>query len=209
MAANEVRIIGGKWKGRKLRFSEAPGLRPTLGRVRETLFNWLNLRIAGSRCLDLFAGSGALGFEALSRGAAEVTLVDENRRTAQMLRETAASLNAGSDCTIECASAARFLREPRPCWDIIFLDPPFDEALLPDVLRRIRAERSLCQGGVVYFEMQRRAAVDFPGFALRKERTAGDTRFGLLELQDATASAEPDSAPCAPRSARSRPEPPG
>nr|MCU0974374.1 RsmD family RNA methyltransferase [Burkholderiales bacterium] len=147
-------------------------------------------------------------FEALSRGAATVMLVDENRRTAQMLRETAASLNAGSDCTITCMSAVRFLREPRPCWDIIFLDPPFDEDLLPAVLQRIRVERSLCPGGVVYFEMQRRATADFPGFALLRERTAGDTRFGLLELQDAAASAEPDCCACEPPSPGPHPQPP-
>jgi 16S rRNA (guanine966-N2)-methyltransferase len=180
MAANEVRIIGGNWKGRKLRFLEAPGLRPTLGRVRVTLFNWLGPRLVGSRCLDLFAGSGALGFEALSRGAAAVTLVEENRRAAQTLRENAALLKAGPSCTIAARSASRFLREPHACWDIIFLDPPFDADLLPGVLQRIRSAACLCPGGTIYFEMPRRASADFPGFTVAKESTAGDTRFGLL-----------------------------
>lgn len=182
MAANEVRIIGGNWKGRKLRFPDAPGLRPTLGRVRETLFNWLNLRIQGSRCLDLFAGSGALGFEALSRGAAAVTLVEENRRTAEALRQNAAALQAGPACTIVCGPARRFLRDPGPCWDIVFLDPPFAESALADMLERIRVSGRLCADGVVYFEMPRRARPDFAGYEVRKEGTAGDTRFGLLAL---------------------------
>jgi len=180
MAANEMRIIGGNWKGRKLRFPDAHGLRPTLGRVRETLFNWLNARVAGSRCLDLFAGSGALGFEALSRGAASVTLVDDNRRTAQALRENAAMLGAGAACTISCMAAGRFLRQPAPAWDVVFLDPPFDAALLHDTLRQIRAAGCLSAGGVVYFELPRRSPAVFDGFSVLKEGTAGDTRLGLL-----------------------------
>jgi 16S rRNA (guanine966-N2)-methyltransferase len=191
MAANEVRIISGNWKGRKLRFPDAQGLRPTLGRVRETLFNWLNQRIGNSRCLDLFAGSGALGFEALSRGAAAVTLVEENRRTAQALRENATRLGAGSACTIQCTPAGRFLRESGGTWDIIFLDPPFDDALLEKILALIRTRGCLAQDGLVYFEMPRRLPANFPGFALLKEGTAGDTRFGLLEL-------DPAAAPCHP-----------
>jgi 16S rRNA (guanine966-N2)-methyltransferase len=180
MAANEVRIIGGNWKGRKLRFPDAQGLRPTLGRVRETLFNWLNTRIVGSRCLDLFAGSGALGFEALSRGAATVTLVEENRRTAHALRESATRLGAERNCSISCMPADRFLRQAAAAWDIIFLDPPFQDASLQQALKRIRAAHALAPDGVVYFEMPRRAPAEFAGFRVLKEGTAGDTRFGLL-----------------------------
>jgi 16S rRNA (guanine966-N2)-methyltransferase len=185
MAANEVRIIGGNWKGRKLRFPDAPGLRPTLGRVRETLFNWLSLRIAGARCLDLFAGSGALGFEALSRGAANVMLVEANRHAAQALRENASRLGAGSACMIRCASATRFLRETGGEWDVIFLDPPFEAALLDDTLARILAGGWLAPGGVIYFEVPRRTAARFAGFIILKEGTAGDTRYGLLEAEPA------------------------
>jgi 16S rRNA (guanine966-N2)-methyltransferase len=180
MAANEVRIIGGNWRGRKLRFPDVSGLRPTLGRVRETLFNWLNRRIAGSRCLDLFAGSGALGFEALSRGAAIVTLVEPDARAARALRENATRLGAGPACRIACTTATRFLRDDGGAWDVIFLDPPFDADLLPATLARIRAAGCLAPDGVVYFEMPRRVTADFPGFSLVKEGTAGDTRFGLL-----------------------------
>jgi 16S rRNA (guanine966-N2)-methyltransferase len=184
MTTNEVRIIGGMWKGRKLAFPQVAGLRPSLGRVRVTLFNWLNARIGNSRCLDLFAGSGALGLESLSRGAAAVTLVEADRRAAAALRRTAAVLGAGAACTIECMPAARFLRAATATWDIIFLDPPFDTPLLADALARIQATRCLAPDGIVYFEMPRRLAADFPDYAILKEGTAGDTRFGLLQAAD-------------------------
>ena len=193
MAANEVRIIGGNWKGRKLRFPDAQDLRPTLGRVRETLFNWLMGRIEGSRCLDLFAGSGALGFEALSRGAAQATLVESNRRAAQALRDNARALGASAgQCEIVCMPATRFLRQPRVPWEIIFLDPPFQDTVLDSTLELIRNGRLLAPAGVIYFEIPRRTRATFDGWVLAKEGTAGDTRFGLLTQQ----VTEPAAAPC-------------
>ena len=109
MASNEVRIIGGLWRGRKLRFAATRGLRPTLGRVRETLFNWLAGEIRGARCLDLYAGSGALGLEALSRGAAEVTFVERNRKAAASLSANLAALEVGNArvCVSGAAPIAR------------------------------------------------------------------------------------------------------
>jgi 16S rRNA (guanine966-N2)-methyltransferase len=181
MAVNEVRIIGGKWRGRKLRFPDVPGLRPTLGRVRETLFNWLAPSIQGSHCLDLFAGSGALGFEALSRGAAHVTMVEANRRAAQALRENAAKLDTDAEsCRIVLLSAARFLRETTAQWEVIFLDPPFATGALAATLGAIRQRHCLASGGVVYFELPRRHVSEFEGFEAFKAGAAGDTRFGLL-----------------------------
>jgi 16S rRNA (guanine966-N2)-methyltransferase len=181
MAVNEVRIIGGKWRGRKLRFPDAPGLRPTLGRVRETLFNWLAPSLQDSHCLDLFAGSGALGFEALSRGAAHVTLVEANRRAAQALRDNAARLRAdAAACHIRLLPAARFLRETTTQWDLIFLDPPFAANAVPATLRVIRQNRSLACGGMIYFELPRQAVPEFEGFEAWKAGNAGETRFGLL-----------------------------
>jgi 16S rRNA (guanine966-N2)-methyltransferase len=181
MTTNEVRIIGGMWRGRKLTFPHVEGLRPSLGRVRVTLFNWLNARIGRSRCLDLFAGSGALGLESLSRGASAVTLVEADRRAAAALRHTATVLGAGPACTIECMPAKRFLRATTTVWDIIYLDPPFDTPLLAESLALIHTVRCLAPDGVVYFEMPRRAAASFPDYAVLKESTAGDTRFGLLQ----------------------------
>ena len=114
MANNEVRIIGGQWRGRKLRFPDRPDLRPTLGRVRETLFNWLAPDIHGAHCLDLYAGSGALGFEALSRGAAEVTFVERDRKAASALQANVELLNAMG------AQSAPYLRRAHDlCEDLV------------------------------------------------------------------------------------------
>ena len=124
MANNELRIIGGQWRGRKLRFPDRPSLRPTLGRVRETLFTWLAPNISGTRCLDLFAGSGALGFEALSRGAAEVTFVERDRKAAAAIRSNVELLQARA--TVVCQPAKQYLARTRARFDIVFLDPPFD-----------------------------------------------------------------------------------
>ena len=123
MANNEVRIIGGQWKGRKLSFPARPGLRPTLGRVRETLFNWLAPTLAGARCIDLYAGSGALGFEALSRGAAEVTFVERDRKTAAALRANLATLNGNAAVITD--TAERAIQRAGRTYDLIFCDPPF------------------------------------------------------------------------------------
>ena len=126
---NSVRIIGGSWRGRRVHFPDSPGLRPTPDRVRETLFNWLQHSIAGTRCLDLFAGSGALGLEALSRGAREVVFVEQAFAPAQMLAEELKRLEAGdlggSRGRVVQMSAERFLAAPGEPFDVIFLDPPF------------------------------------------------------------------------------------
>lgn len=144
-----VRIIGGSWRGRKLRVEERPGLRPSADRTRETLFNWLQPVTPGARVLDLFAGSGALGFEALSRGAAHATLVERDPMTAQTLREHAQTLGA-KDCTIACEDALHWLAHPRkqnePDFDLAFLDPPFATDLL------LRAANTLEHGGWLHAE---------------------------------------------------------
>lgn len=141
---NSVRIIGGQWRGRKLSFPTFDDLRPTGDRGRETLFNWLAGRIEDSRCLDLFAGSGCLGFEALSRGAAAVTFVELRTRVVAHLRDEWARLSAGGGQQQDMASRARFERMdarawlakqlPGPHFDIVFLDPPFAAGLLPALL---------------------------------------------------------------------------
>ena len=193
MSRNEVRIIGGLWKGRKLQVPANAAVRPSLGRVRETLFNWLAGEVENSDCLDLFAGSGALGFEALSRGARSVVLVDNNRATADVLRKNARRLGA-ENCSVRPQSAIAFLKRaakegvaatPNPGtaanqWDIVFLDPPFASGLLPAALDALHNGNSLRPGARIYFELERRAEFDPAGFAILKQGTAGDTRFGLL-----------------------------
>lgn len=179
MASNEVRIIGGMWRGRKIAFPDQPGLRPTLGRVRETLFNWLRADVAGSRCLDLFAGSGALGLEAASRGAAAVTLVDSNRRVARRLKETVARLNA-DQVTVILDRAERLLARRTGTWDIIFVDPPFDGDALAGVLQEISKTGALAANGLVYVEASRHGTLPVAGWREIRHGHAGDTQFGLL-----------------------------
>ena len=123
--SNSVRIIGGEWRSRRIRFPDAAGLRPTPDRVRETLFNWLGQDLTGRRCLDIFAGSGALGFEALSRGAAEVVMVESSRLAWRGLRATADELGAGARLRLVAGDALHFLAAPAGVFDIVFLDPPY------------------------------------------------------------------------------------
>ena len=192
MANNEVRIISGQWKGRKLRFPANQDLRPTLGRVRETLFNWLAPMIQGTRCLDLFAGSGALGFEALSRGAAEVTFVERDRKAALALQANAQQLHARSDSfRILNESASGYLsrsdlsRMPEPGnaggFDIIFFDPPFGDRAAGKLLDRLLSE-FLAPEGLLYLECPRRQPLPHAERQL-KHATAGDCQFALLSAE--------------------------
>ncbi len=133
-----VRIIGGRWRGTRLPVAPLPGLRPTPDRVRETLFNWLQPMLPGARVLDLFAGSGALGLEALSRGAGEAVLVERDPAAAQSLREVAARLEGGERAHVACADALAFLQAPlHGRFDLVFVDPPFAAGLHAPVLARL------------------------------------------------------------------------
>ncbi|MCU0973474.1 MAG: 16S rRNA (guanine(966)-N(2))-methyltransferase RsmD, partial [Burkholderiales bacterium] len=133
VGANRVRIIGGAWRRRFVHFPAVEGLRPSPDRVRETLFNWLGHDLTGLACLDLYAGSGALGFEAASRGAARVLMVERDRVVARALRENAARL-AATQVEVVQADALAHLRHDTRMYDVVFLDPPFSEDLLPAVL---------------------------------------------------------------------------
>ncbi len=141
--AQQVRIIGGKWKGRKLRFQADADLRPTLGRMRETLFNWLRPEIANMRCLDAFAGSGVLGFEALSQGAEHVVMVEQQLTAARSLQKTAAVLNAQAQVTIVQADARSYLQRAAEPFDLVFIDPPFTQPKLLDQVMSLLIERQL------------------------------------------------------------------
>jgi len=176
MANNEVRIIGGQWKGRKLKFPDRAGLRPTLGRVRETLFNWLMPRIDGARCLDLFAGSGALGFEALSRGAAEVTFVERDRKAATAIGANLALL--GARARVRHMPAARFVESDGIRYDVIFFDPPFDDTRAFALLNELLSHH-LADDGVIYLELSRHDPLPEVGQAIKHGR-AGDCQYALL-----------------------------
>ncbi|HEY2926669.1 16S rRNA (guanine(966)-N(2))-methyltransferase RsmD [Piscinibacter sp.] len=179
---HEVRIIGGQWKRSKLPVADAPGLRPTPDRVRETLFNWLGQDLSGWRCLDAFAGSGALGFEAASRGAAEVVLVERDVRLARSLRETQARLQA-SGVRVEVADALAYMRRASPdSYELAFIDPPFDAGLFEPAIAA--AAPLVVRGGFVYLEADRAfddAALAPLDLRVHRRARAGSVHFHLLQ----------------------------
>lgn len=181
--ANAVRIIGGEWRSRQITFDDAPGLRPTPARVRETLFNWLQADIGNSCCLDLFAGSGALGFEAASRGARRVVQVESNLQSCRQLRANVERLNA-SQIQVRQADVLKFLADCEESFDLVFLDPPFGQGLI------LQTCQSLC-GAVlaphakIYIEAERQFAWDnLPSsWRLLKQKTAGDVSYALVQQE--------------------------
>ena len=176
MAANAIRIIGGQWRGRRLRFPSVPALRPTPDRVRETLFNWLGQDLTGLATLDPFAGSGALSFEALSRGAALAVAIDRDRALVHALVATAEKLRTHALET-HCADAQAFLARDARCYDVIFLDPPFSADLWPRLLPAAAAR--LAKGGRLYVESP--APIDAPpGLAVWRRDKAGQVHYHLL-----------------------------
>ena len=186
-ASKGVRIIGGKWRGRRVSVPERASVRPTPDRVRETLFNWLTDMLPGARCLDLFAGTGVLGLEALSRGAAEAWLIERDPLLVQALRELAATL--GSDARIVQGDALQILSQPpAEPFDVVFADPPYAMDL-GGILRRLPAW--VGHEHLIYVERNAPvgapAAADLtgslPGAAVRKQGRAGRVRYGLLTLQ--------------------------
>jgi 16S rRNA (guanine966-N2)-methyltransferase len=176
---DEFRIIAGQWRRRKLHFPSLPGIRPSPDRVRETLFNWLSERIEGSSCLDLFAGSGALGLEALSRGATRVLFVDRERQAVDAIRGHLALLKAEGGEALVTESLAWLVGTPRP-FEIVFLDPPFDADLVPEVCTRL-TQGWLKPGAWVYVEHAADRVPALPaGWQLLKESRAGRVGFCLV-----------------------------
>lgn len=180
-ARNKLRIIAGKWRGRRIPFSASEGLRPTPDRVRETLFNWLQFDIAGKNCLDLFAGSGALGLEALSRGAAHVTLVESQASAVLQLRQNL-ELLAADNATVIGMDALAYLRQSsEQRFDIIFLDPPYQMRLWNECIALIEKGQRLAQHGVLYFEQPKKEdAVELPDtWSITHQKTAGQINYCL------------------------------
>jgi len=180
-SAGEVRIIGGRLRGRRIAVPDAPGLRPTPDRVRETLFNWLGPQLAGARVLDLFAGTGALGLEALSRGAAAVTLVEQQRVAVTALQQTVQRLGV-PEVRIVAAEALSFLASDDGQYDLILLDPPFAAGLLEPALQVIIRHQRLAPGGVVYAEQSQDAGPPAVprGWNLHRSGRAGEVGYYLL-----------------------------
>ncbi len=179
---NRVRIVGGSLRGRKIAFPDAAGLRPTGDRIRETLFNWLQPVLPGSRCLDLFAGSGVLGIEALSRGAAEVVLVESAPRVATVVRETLNELALGDQVRLVEADALGWLRGTAPLpFDVVFLDPPFAAGMLADAAALLEDGGWLADGALIYLERAEvTGAWPVPGnWVVLRDKHAGQVSYAL------------------------------
>ena len=182
----EVRVIAGEWRSRRIAFPELPGLRPTPDRVRETLFNWLGHDLEGFRCLDLYAGSGALGFEAHSRGASQVIMVENNPVVVRALEANATRFSA-SRLKIVRADALEFLRRSanggavgETRFDVVFIDPPFDQGVPDEVLSLLPP--LLATGGLVYMEAGVQAVVP-QSWKTEKQGKAGQVHFQLMRWE--------------------------
>ena len=182
--ARQVRIIGGEWRGRKLSFPDLPQLRPSPDRVRETLFNWLQPVIPGARCLDLFAGSGALGMEALSRGAQSVTLVDLDSRVIRSLQQNLDTLIAGDRperARVVQQNVLEFLQGPARPVDVVFLDPPYGKGLVSECCALLETRGWLRDNARVYIEAEATLEVlDLPQtWEMLRSKTAGQVGYHL------------------------------
>ena len=180
----QIRIIGGQWRGRKLPVPDSPGLRPTTDRVRETLFNWLAPSMVDARCLDCFAGSGALGLEALSRYAASTTLLEMERSVAQQLQKNLATLNAALGKVVNTNTLA-FLAQPGTPHDIIFVDPPFRKGLLEETLNLLETNGWLADNALIYVESEvENGLPPVPvNWDLHREKIAGQVAYRLYHRE--------------------------
>jgi 16S rRNA (guanine966-N2)-methyltransferase len=181
---NQLRIIGGQWRGRKLPFPDVDGLRPTGDRLRETLFNWLAPDILHTRCLDLFAGSGALGLEALSRGASHTTFVEFNNLAAKHLAQNLQLLNASNSILLR-DNALTFLKTvPMNPFDVVFIDPPFALDLWQPVIDALAVNGFLSATAVIYIESSRDASYSTPAdWLLHRNKSSGQVDYRLYYRQ--------------------------
>jgi 16S rRNA (guanine966-N2)-methyltransferase len=177
---NQVRIIGGEWRGRKLHFPQSPAIRPTPDRVRETVFNWLQTRVAGARCLDLFAGSGALGFEALSRGARETVFVDTDPESVRHVVEMLQTLKCERGRALRMDAATYLAQLPQP-FDVVFLDPPFADHALTGLCARLESGGWLADGALIYLEDAASGGEPVlpAGWSLLRSKRAGEVGYHL------------------------------
>ncbi|MCC6207721.1 MAG: 16S rRNA (guanine(966)-N(2))-methyltransferase RsmD [Gammaproteobacteria bacterium] len=186
--SGRLRIIGGQWRSRRIEFATVAGVRPTADRIRETLFNWLREAIPGARCLDLYAGSGALGFEALSRGARSVVFVDQDIRVVQQLQTNAALLGA-QGAEIVWSDALEYLAQGgRDKFDVVFLDPPFRDDVIGELCRKLEHHGLLASQACIYLESdQHRAPPELPAnWRLLHDKSAGQVAYRLAR-RDAAA----------------------
>ncbi len=176
-ANNTVRISAGEWRSRLLKFPDVDGLRPTPDRVRQTVFNWLGQELHGLSCLDLFAGTGVMGFEALSRGATNVVLIEKSRLAYQALVDNKTALKA-TNAQVLNLDALQFLKQNQQVFDVIFVDPPYHQGLLDQVLPLIKT--ALSEGGLIYVEAEF-ALTDNADWQVYKSGKAGNVFYHLLK----------------------------
>lgn len=192
MNRNHIRIIGGKWRGRKINFPATETLRPTPDRIRETVFNWLAPYIVDAACLDLFAGSGALCFEALSRGAGSVLALEKDPKVIAAIKSNAEILETGDNIKIIQADSIQWIHENKQntngaeeiSFDIIFLDPPYALNLLPKCFDLIKRHHLLKANGLIYLESDAPLSEEFltQGFHIEKQKKAGNVYYGLCRI---------------------------
>jgi 16S rRNA (guanine966-N2)-methyltransferase len=184
VSSSSLRIIGGIWRGSKVSFAELPQVRPSPSRVRETLFNWLQGEIAGKSCLELFSGSGILSFEALSRGAGQVVLVDQEAEVCRQQRNSFQQLNVSPDLfSIYCSSAEKYLEAPSSHpFDVIFMDPPFLMADYQPLVKTIIDNQWLQRDGLIYIESGIKLGQDkkFADLPIIKQKQAGQVHSTLM-----------------------------
>lgn len=178
----QLRIIGGKWRGRKLAFPDVDGLRPTPDRVRETLFNWLQSKIGNARCLDLFAGSGALSLEAASRGAETITMIENNSVASKQLQRHCQQLTT-SNCHVEMTTAQQFLTSSSQQFDIVFIDPPYQLNLWSEIAELLMTRAILADNAYIYLECPSKEALPIlpEQWQLIKDKKAGSVRYCLFK----------------------------
>ncbi|WCE29623.1 16S rRNA (guanine(966)-N(2))-methyltransferase RsmD [Vibrio sp. SCSIO 43137] len=181
-SSGSIRIISGLWRGRKLPVHDAEGLRPTTDRVKETLFNWLATDIPHSRCLDLFSGSGGLGFEAASRQADEVVMLELNKSAHQQLTSNISALKTDKVKALH-TDALSYLNQQATPFDIVFIDPPFRKGLLDEVIIQLENNNWLSEDAMVYIETERELVMPElpPNWSLYREKHAGQVSFRLYQ----------------------------
>lgn len=183
--SGQIRIIGGDWRGRKLPVLTADGLRPTGDRMRETLFNWLAFDIAGARCLDLFAGTGSLGFEALSRGAKQLVFVEKSPAVAKQLQQNIQLLNCAAAQVVNQDSQVWLAQTANQQFDVVFIDPPFFQNLVENSVNLLHNQAWL-RAGWVYIEQEK--SLEWPAmpanWQLHREKTSAQTRIGLWRVSE-------------------------
>ena len=181
----EIRIIGGKWKGKKIYFDLSDDLRPTPDRAKETLFNWLGQDLKKMYCLDLFSGTGALGFEAFSRGAEKVTFVEKNKEYLQKIKKVYLEMSEKADCDFFCAECLEWIQNNNSeiKYDLIFIDPPFNKNLIHDLLAAILEKELLSKNGQIYFEFEKKLDLEIPeSLNLKKKKSLGKKSYVLAEV---------------------------